>query len=69
MVALKRVQQDKKYKTRELEIIKMLESPFIVKVLGTFVIEEGKYEWLNIAMEAYQQNFFELMRVRPLGGL
>lgn len=69
VVALKRVQQDKKYKTRELEIIKMLESPFIIKVLGTFVTDEGKYEWLNIAMEAYHQNFFELMRTHPVTGL
>jgi serine/threonine protein kinase len=69
VVALKRVQQDKKYKTRELEIIKMLENPFIIKVLGTFVTDEGKYEWLNIAMEAYHQNFFELMRLHPVAGL
>lgn len=53
MVALKRVQQDRKYKTRELEIVKMLNNPFIIKNLGTFTTEEGKYEYLNITMEAY----------------
>lgn len=47
----------------------MLDNPFIIKVLGTFVTDEGKYEWLNIAMEAYQQNFFELMRLHPVTGL
>jgi len=36
----------------------MLNSPFIVKVLGTFVTDEGKYEYLNIAMESYQRNFY-----------
>jgi hypothetical protein len=50
MIALKRVQQDKKYKTREMDIVKMLDSPFIIKILGTFVTDEGKYEYLNIAM-------------------
>ena len=38
-IAIKRVQQDRKYKTRELEIVKMLNSPFIVKVLGTYTTD------------------------------
>lgn len=57
-VAVKKVQQDKKYKTRELEIVKMLESPYIVKFLGTFTADEGRHEYLNIIMETFDQNFF-----------
>ena len=43
-------------------MVKLLENPFIIKVLGTFVTDQGKYEYLNIAMEVYHQNFFDLMR-------
>jgi serine/threonine-protein kinase MDS1/RIM11 len=57
-IAIKRVQQEKKYKTRELEMVKMLESPFIVKVLGTYTNTEGKCEYLNVVMESYESNFF-----------
>lgn len=42
-IAVKTVKQDKKYKTRELEIVQMLESPFIVKLLGTFTNEDAKH--------------------------
>lgn len=65
-VAIKRVQQEKKYKTRELEMVKMLESPFIVKVLGTYTNSDAKYEYLNLIMESYESNFFELLRNNKL---
>lgn len=49
-VAIKRVLQDRKYKTRELQMVQMLKSPFIVKLLGTYSTEDGKKEYLNIVM-------------------
>jgi hypothetical protein len=36
LVAIKKVFQDKKYKNRELEILKMLNNDFVLKVLMTF---------------------------------
>jgi glycogen synthase kinase 3 beta len=35
IVAIKRVLQDKKYKNREIEMVNMLSSDFVMKVLGT----------------------------------
>lgn len=35
----------------------MLESPYIVKVLGTFTTDEGRHEYLNIVMETFEENF------------
>ena len=37
IIAIKRVLQDKKYKNRELEIITMLNSSFVMKVIGTYI--------------------------------
>ena len=43
----------------------MLDSPFIVKLLGTFTTDEGRHEYLNIVMETYDSNFFELLKMNP----
>ena len=40
MVAIKKVFQDKKYKNRELEILKLLDNDFVLKVLMTFYTTE-----------------------------
>jgi hypothetical protein len=61
------VVQDRKYKTRELEIVNMLESPFTVRVLGCFATEEDKQNYLNIVMETFERNFFEMLRLNLLG--
>lgn len=43
IVAIKRVLQDKKYKNREIEMVNMLSSDFVMKVLGTYITyEDGK---------------------------
>ena len=42
IVAIKRVLQDKKYKNRELEIINILDSDFVMKVLGTYITYENE---------------------------
>lgn len=40
LVAIKKVFQDKKYKNRELEILKLLDNDFVLKVLMTFYTSE-----------------------------
>ena len=41
----------------------MLDSPYVVKVLGTFTTDEGRHEYLNIIMETFESNFFELLKM------
>ncbi len=37
LVAVKKVQQDKRYKNRELEIVSMLQNPFVMDVQNTYI--------------------------------
>ena len=44
MVAIKKVFQDKKYKNRELETLKLLDNDFVLRVLMTFYTTERTAE-------------------------
>jgi glycogen synthase kinase 3 beta len=59
MVAVKRVLQDKKYKNREIEIVNMLQSDFVMKVFGTYVTYDNENEYLNIIMDYYDGDLYQ----------
>ena len=63
-MAVKKVFQDKKYKNRELEILKMIKNDFILNVIQTFYTQEKEKkgevkEYLNVVMEYYKENLYE----------
>ena len=64
VVAVKKVFQDKKYKNRELEILKMIKNDFVLNVIQTFYTQEKEKkgevkEYLNVVMEYYKENLYE----------
>ena len=62
IVAIKRVLQDKKYKNRELEIVNLLNSEFVMKVHGTYMTHDGDDEYLNILMTHYDSDLYEYIQ-------
>ena len=52
-VALKKVLQDKKYKNRELDILKQIKHQNILEMKDHFFTQENDEEFLNVVMEYY----------------
>ena len=51
-MAIKKVFQDKKYKNRELQIMKDLRHPCIIELKNAFyTIENAEDQYLNLVME------------------
>ena len=63
-VAIKKVFQDKKYKNRELQIIKELFHPNIVKLKSSFLTtgEEADDVYLNLVMEFMPETLSRLVK-------
>jgi len=60
--AIKRVFIDKKYKSRELEIVQELNHPEVMKVHNVFVTtKDSSEQYLNIVMDFYDRNLFEVV--------
>jgi serine/threonine-protein kinase MDS1/RIM11 len=69
-VAIKRVFQDKKYKNRELEILKSLNHPNVLKIRDSFYTYEGEKEYLNVVMDYFPCNLYEsLQKYRNKGDI
>lgn len=49
-VAVKRIEQDRRYQTREVEMVERLKSPWVVEVHGVKRRQEGPIERIDIAM-------------------
>ena len=62
IVAIKRVLQDKKYKNREVEIVNLLNSDFVMKVHATYMTYEGNQEYLHILMTHYDSDLFDFIK-------
>jgi glycogen synthase kinase 3 beta len=54
--------QDKKYKNRELEILKILNHPNILKMRDSFYTYEADKEYLNVVMDYYPSNLYESLQ-------
>jgi serine/threonine protein kinase len=59
LVAIKRVFQDKKYKNRELEILRTLNHPCVLRIRDSFFTYEGDKEYLNVVMDYFPSNLYE----------
>lgn len=59
LVAIKRVYQDKKYKNRELEILRTLDHPSVLRIRDSFFTYDGDKEYLNVVMDYFPSNLYE----------
>ena len=65
-IAIKKVFQDKKYKNREHTILKMLEHPNCLSMRDSFLTHEGEDEYLNIVMDFYPENLYQVIKKREV---
>ena len=62
-VAIKKVYQDKNYKNRELEILKILNHPNVLSMKDSyFTYDSDNKEYLNVVMDYYQHNLYEAIK-------
>jgi len=64
MIAIKRVLQDRRYKNRELQIMKMLSHPCIVQLLNSFYGPGAKSDdiYLNVVMEYVPETLYKVSK-------
>ena len=65
-IALKKVLQDKKYKNRELEILKQVKHLNILEMKDYFLTQEHEEEYLNVVMDYYPDNLFQVIKKKEL---
>ena len=63
-VAIKKVYQDKRYKNRELQILKILKHPFCVKMKHYFYTNGPQNDevYLNVVMEHIPDTLYKVMK-------
>jgi len=64
MIAIKRVLQDRRYKNRELQIMKMLSHPCVVQLLNSFYSTGAKSDeiYLNVVMEYVPETLYKVSK-------
>lgn len=62
VVAIKKVFQDKNYKNRELDILKMLKHPNVLSMKDSYFTYDSNKEYLNVVMDYYEHNLYEAIR-------
>lgn len=68
-IAIKKVFQDKKYKNREHTILKMLNHPNNLLMKDSYLTTEGEDEYLNIVMDYYTDNLYQLVKKKEVSPL
>ena len=68
-IAIKKVFQDKKYKNREHQILKLLKHPNNLVMRDSFLTYEGDDEFLNIVMDYFSDNLYQVVKKRELNPL
>ena len=61
-VAIKKVLQDKRYKNRELQIMKMLHHPNLLEIKDHYYTKQGGEEYLNVVMDYFEENLYNYNR-------
>ena len=61
-IAVKKVFQDKKYKNREHIILQMLHHTNVLQMKDSFLSYEGEEEYLNIIMDYYPDNLYQVIK-------
>ena len=54
--------QDRKYKNRELEILKEVKHNAILEMKDYFITTEGSEEYLNVVMDYYSDNLYQVIK-------
>jgi glycogen synthase kinase 3 beta len=57
-VAIKKVFQDKNYKNRELDILRILNHPNVLAMRDSFLTQDDGKEYLNVVMDYYECNLY-----------
>lgn len=65
-IAIKKVFQDKKYKNREHQILKMLKHPNNLIMKESFLTHEGEDEYLNIVMDYFPDNLYQAIKKKEI---
>lgn len=58
IVTIKKVYQDKNYKNRELDILKLLSHPNVLSMKDSYFTYENSKEYLNVVMDYYEHNLY-----------
>jgi serine/threonine protein kinase len=61
-VAIKKVLQDKKYKNRELDILKILKHENVLQMRDHYFTYENGSEYLNVVMDYYSNNLYQTIK-------
>jgi serine/threonine protein kinase len=61
-VAIKKVFLDKRYKNRELQILKVLRNPFVLEMRDYFITYDGEREYLNVVMDFFHSNLYQMIK-------
>src|SRR3989338_6907265 len=63
VVAIKKVLQDKRFKNRELQIMRLLSHPHIVQLKNSFYLnEKGDERYLNLVLEYVPDTIYRVAR-------
>mmetsp|Transcript_282 Transcript_282/g.294 ORF Transcript_282/g.294 Transcript_282/m.294 type:complete len:346 (+) Transcript_282:398-1435(+) len=68
IVAIKRVLQDRRYKNRELQIMRMLSHTNVVQLINSFYEHEGNDVYLNLVLEYVPQTLYKYNRQHHRAG-
>lgn len=61
-IAIKKVLQDKKYKNRELDILKILKHENVLEMRDHYFTYENGNEYLNVVMDYYNNNLYQTIK-------
>jgi serine/threonine protein kinase len=62
VVAIKKVLQDKNFKNREQQILKMLDHPNVLCMRDSYFTQSGSKIYLNVVMDYYPTDLFALLK-------
>lgn len=65
-IAIKKVLQDKRYKNRELQILESLDNDNLLKMKDHFFTKEGDQEYLNVIMDYFPDNLYQIIKKKVL---
>jgi len=67
-VAIKKVREDKRYKNRELEMMKVVRHPNIVALVDCFYSKSDRDIYLNLVMEFIPETLYDTIRLHAKAG-
>ena len=65
-IAIKKVLQDKRYKNRQLQILKILKNPNVLEMRDHYHAYEGEKQYLNVVMDFFPHNLYQVIKKKQL---